>query len=688
MGRGAALAAAAWGAVWAAQAGGAAMAGEPVTLEELVVTSSGTGTPRATHAGNISKIDGDEIAFVRPGPPSEILNRIPGIGIQQGSGVEHLTAIRSPVLTGGAGAGSFLYLEDGVPMRAAGFANVNGLMEAMDEGAGGIEVVRGPGSALYGSNAEHGLINILSRAPSPSPEAGLESWFGPHGVRHLNGTASTAIAGQDGVSHGLRGSFALGADNGFRDRSGYSQEKAQLRYDYALPGTLVRATLTAVNSAQDTAGYITGHNAYKDDALRKANFDPGAYRDGWAVRGAIRIERELGEGQKLTLTPYARTNGMNFLMHFQPGQPIERNGHWSGGLLTGYHLDFKGGHQLVFGFDTEYTDGYLKENQSGATSGLYVQGLHYDYAVKALVLAPYVHSVWRLDPATALTAGLRFEYTRYDYRNLAANGIAGLFQRIPDRIDEFTDATPKLGLTHAFSDGLTGFVNLARGARAPQTADLYRLQWKQVPGEAKSETLDSIEIGMRGRVERLRYELAVWHMRKRDSYFRDANGFNVSNGRTRHTGIEAEFTAPLIWNFDLSASAAYARHTYDFDNIISSGSNSTETILKGNDVDTAPRTLANLRLGYSFAGERGRAELEWVHMGAYWEDAANTKRYPGHDLFNLRTEYALNANLSLFGRLANILDTRYADRADYFRGTERYFPGDGRGLYLGAALRL
>src|SRR5690606_7016996 len=144
------------------------------------------------------------------------------------------------------------------------------------------------------------------------------------------------------------------------------------------------------------------------------------------------------------------------------------------------------------------------------------------------------------------------------------------------------------------------------------------------------------------------------------------------------------FTAPLIWNFDLSASAAYARHTYDFDNIISSGSNSTETILKGNDVDTAPRTLANLRLGYSFAGEHGRAELEWVHMGAYWEDAANTKRYPGHDLFNLRTEYALNANLSLFGRLANILDTRYADRADYFRGTERYFPGDGRGLYLGA----
>ena len=44
--------------------------------------------------------------------PSEILNTVAGVNIHRGSGQEHLTAIRSPVLTGGAGAGSFLYTLD------------------------------------------------------------------------------------------------------------------------------------------------------------------------------------------------------------------------------------------------------------------------------------------------------------------------------------------------------------------------------------------------------------------------------------------------------------------------------------------------------------------------------------------------------------------------------------------------
>ena len=61
--------------------------------------------------------------------PAERLNSIAGVNIHRGSGQEHLTAIRSPVLTGGAGAGSFLYTLDGVPLRAAGFANVNACLK-------------------------------------------------------------------------------------------------------------------------------------------------------------------------------------------------------------------------------------------------------------------------------------------------------------------------------------------------------------------------------------------------------------------------------------------------------------------------------------------------------------------------------------------------------------------------------
>lgn len=666
-------------------------AAEPTfLLDELVVTTTGFGTPRATHTGNIAKIGEIEMDFIRPVQPAEALNRLPGVGIQQGSGAEHLTAIRSPVLTGGAGAGSFLYLEDGVPMRAAGFANVNALMEAMSEVSGGIEVVRGPGGARYGSNAEHGLINFLSRPPFPDGDAELTLQGGPDKFFSSSGTASRTLAG-DNASHGFRGSFAVLHDGGFRANSGLEQQKARLRYDYNAPDTRIKATLTAINTNQETAGFVRGVKAYKNPALYKSNQDPEAYRDAWAVRTAVRMERDIGENLTLALTPYARTNSMNFLMHFLPGQPVEQNAHWSGGLLSSLATKLDAGHQIIFGLDTEYTDGELTEIQYNTAPpnppppNDYPQGVHYDYTVKALVLAPYIHSEWRLAPRTLFTAGLRFEYTRYDYRNHAPVGIFGRFLRIPDRVDEFGDFTPKIGLLHEFNEGLTTYVNLARGTRAPQTTDLYRLQRLQVPGEAKSEELDSIEVGARGRVSGITYETNLFYMEKRNYYFRDAGGFNVTDGKTNHAGIEVELSAPLGHGFDIAAAGTYARHTYAFTNITP-----TETIRDGDDVDTAPRTLGNLRLGYNFNDGAGRAELEWVHMGSYWMNAGNTVKYDGHDIFNLRLDYEVSENLALFTKLTNIFDRRYADRADYSdfgAGEERYFPGADRGLYIGATLR-
>lgn len=657
-----------------------AMAGD---TPEMVVTATGFGTPRKTHAGNISKISADEIAQTHAEQPAELLNRLPGLNIEQGSGVEHLTAIRSPVLSGGAGAGSFLYLEDGVPLRAAGFGNVNALMDAMTEEAGGIEVIRGPASARYGSNAVHGLINVLSAPPSLEPEAAITGWFGAHDITHLQGTASTSVVAGDATS-GIRGSFALEHDGGARANSGYDQQKGQLRYDYNHLDKSVAATFSAVNLNQETAGYVS---SYTDDVIRKSNPNPEAYRDAWAIRAAVRLEQRFADKSKLILTPYARNNAMNFLMHFQTGEPVEENAHKSIGLLSSYFTPIGEAHSLTIGLDSEITDGQLSEIQTSPTTGTYVTGTHYDYTVQALVIAPYLHSVWQLTPSTQMTTGARFEFTRYDYHNETASGITGRFLRPADSIDTFADFTPKLGFTQILNDNVTGFLNLVRGSRAPQTTDMYRLQSKQKPGEAKSEVIDSLEIGARGRAGRLTYETTVFAMKKRNFYFRDADGFNVSDGKTKHLGIEMELSAPLFAGFDVAGSATYARHTYDFDNIVTILSNSTETIHKGDDVDTAPRTIASLRLGYDFADDLGRAELEWVHMGGYWMDASNTVRYPGHDIFNLRTSYSLSENVTLFGKVTNLFDTRYADRADYFFSTARYFPGDGRGFQGGLTLR-
>ncbi len=662
----------------------AAQAEGTVRLDELVVTSTGQGTPRSIQPGNITRIDRADIRLVAPDHPSEIVNRAPGVFVQRGSGQEHLTAIRSPVLTGGAGAGSFLYLEDGVPFRAAGFANVNGLFDAITETADGIEIVRGPASARFGSNAVHGLINVLSAAPTIAPETEVRLSAGPNGQRRFVGTTSAGSG-----KHAARANLVLAEDGGFRENSGFGQQKLQLRYDYRGARDYIRATFAAQNLNQETAGFVRGDDAFRNDALRKTNPTPEAFRDTWSSRLAVRWEHDFDNGNTLAVTPYARINDMDFLLHFLPGDPLEENGHWSTGVQTAYTMNLTGDHQVIAGVDLEYTQGFLREFQAGPTLfGVFVQGLHYDYDVEAVVTAPYVHSVWSLSDATKLTAGARFEYTRYDYTNNAPDNTVGRFQRTPDRLDEFFNVTPKLGITHAFSENLVGFANLARGARAPQTTDLYRLQSAQVPGQVESERTDSFEIGTRGNLHGVDFEFATYYMEKSNFFFRDSAGLNVPNGVTTHYGFEIEASTPLGAGFDLSGSATYAVHKYAFSRAAATASS---TITDGSDIDTAPRTLANIRLGYTFHENRGRAELEWVHVGSYAMDAGNTSTYAGHDLFNLRAQYALSKTIGLFGRITNLTDERYANRADILvlggNAIERFFPGEDRALHVGTTLR-
>lgn len=137
----------------------------PPQGDTIVVTGARAAEAADVLATPVAVFDRAELRRLGAQHISEVLNRTPGVFIHRGNGVEHLTAIRSPVFTGGAGAGSFLYLEDGIPLRAAGFSNINGLFEAVDDLAGRIEVIRGPGAAVYGSNALHGLINVITPEP-------------------------------------------------------------------------------------------------------------------------------------------------------------------------------------------------------------------------------------------------------------------------------------------------------------------------------------------------------------------------------------------------------------------------------------------------------------------------------------------------------------------------------------------
>ncbi|HEX7025841.1 MAG TPA: TonB-dependent receptor [Gammaproteobacteria bacterium] len=642
--------------------------------DEIVVTAERQPQQSADVAASIATVSGEELREVAPVHPAELLNRVAGVNINRGNGQEHLTSLRSPVLTGGAGAGSFLYLEDGVPLRAAGFANVNGLFEANTEFASGLEVFRGPGSVLYGSNALHGLINVLSPDAREAYNRATV-WVGPHGNTSLSATLQ--LPGEDGAW--LLAGHA-GHDGGYRASSGYDQQKAMLRYNGTAGDWEVGGKLAYQNLNQDTAGYVLGESAYKDLELVKGNDDPDAYRDAMSVRAQGEFRRALAGGLELHLTPYARYTDMEFLMHFQPGQALEKNSHDSLGLLT---TVYGGGDTFSYlaGFDIEYSRGELSEFQQQPTMFSFVQGAHYDYEVSALVASPYVSLEWPLGEDTRLEVGVRYDYTHYDYGNRLPDGTAGRFLRIADRDDTFHTATPKLTLTHSLSDGLNVYARLARGSRAPQTTDLYRLQINQTEGRAEAETLDIVEAGLKYRGENFSFDTAVYAMQKENFFFRDAQGFNVTDGATDHYGIEADVQVVLNDWLIVSGDVSLARHRYDFSSEIADPANATESIRDGDDVDTAPRKFWNLRLEGNWS--KLSAEIEWRHVGKYYTDAANQHRYPGHDVWVLRGGYQFSPNVSLHARIDNLTDTRYAERADYAFGNTRYFPGEERAYYIG-----
>ena len=62
---------------------------------------------------------------------SEALSQVPGVWLNRGNGQEHLTAIRSPVLTGAGSCGAFSVLEDSAAVRATGFCNVNNCLSSI-----------------------------------------------------------------------------------------------------------------------------------------------------------------------------------------------------------------------------------------------------------------------------------------------------------------------------------------------------------------------------------------------------------------------------------------------------------------------------------------------------------------------------------------------------------------------------
>ena len=654
------------------------------TLEEnILVTASRVEENAMKLPLAWSTVNSETLQFIDPIHINEIMQRVPGAWISRGNGQESIIALRSPVLTGAGGCGAFFSAADGISLRAPGFCNVNQLFDTNFEQAGRIEVIRGPATALYGSNAMHGVINVISAAPTEEIDNRLALEAGPYDYYRAKYRYSNTI-GKHGISVSANGT----TDGGYKDDSDYDQQKVTVRHDYAGQHWDVRTVLDAANLNQNTAGFVEGYQAYKDNDLKKRNPNPNAYRDAWSVRLYSAASIALNDTNTLTVTPYLRDNDMEFLQHYLPWQPVEENAHDSLGLRATLQTNTDT-LRWINGIDMEYTNASLKETQDEDFSPNQPAGVHYDYQVNATGGAIYSQLRTQSDSPWEIDGGVRLEYTHYDYNNKTADGApcgpaatACRFYRPSDREDSFTDWSLNAGVSYSLTENHIAYLRLARGFRAPQATELYRLQGGQETANLNSEKIDNIELGLRGDwLGTTRYDVAVYYMHKDDVIFQDANRYNVSGAKTRHYGAELSVDYPINDSWSVGIDANVANHTYD-SNIELLGSSGN---IQGNDIDTAPKAFGSARLDWDFstlAGRSSRAELEWVYMDSYYLEPQNNHQYDGHSLVNLRITSDLTPRWSAGLRLTNLLDEDYAERADFGFGEYRYFVGQPRGAYV------
>ncbi len=640
----------------------------------------------------ITELGRDRLAPIALTHPAELFARIPGAWITRGSGQEHLTAIRSPLLTGAGGCGALLYLEAGVPIRPPGFCNVNNLFEVDLALASSVRVQRGPGGLGHASGGLHGVIDVRPRDPWLDPVDGAWIEYGSDDYREvgarLTGSGERAALGID-ARYTRAGSFRV--DEGYEH--GFLAAHHRFRLGNADGSTL----LSLAQLDQDTAGFITGFEAYRDADRRDDNDNPEAFRRASAARLVTRLSWLDADGGERRLTAFARRSRMNFLQHFLPGKPLEKNGQISAGVQFDRSRPI-GSFTLEWGLDAEVFDGFLFEvqDQPAQGSAFLVEtrpvGVHYDYEVFGLRAGGYLALEHDFGERWTARAGVHADRIRYDYETELAPGNLNdrgepcgfggcLFTRPADRTDTFTEFAPELTLSRRFdsADGplrnARAWLRLARGYRAPQATELYRLQRGQQVADLDSETLDAIELGAAGRGW-ADWQLIAFAQRKRNFIFRDGQGFNVSEGRTRALGVEFDIEKSVAPGLVAGLRGTWARHRWDFDRDLGG-----EVIESGNTIASAPERLASADLTWRPV-PRWSMQLAAESTGRYYLDEANSRRYGGHLLVHGFAAYRDPSGWSVEIKLRNLGGERYAERADFAFGSYRYFPGPGRSVFV------
>jgi outer membrane cobalamin receptor len=662
------------------------------------MTVSGTRELRRRDDGSatIDVLDGPEIRRTHAAHPSALMNRVPGVHVSDLSGEGHSMAMRQPITT----KPMYLYLEDGIPTRATGFFNHNALYEVNIPQAAGIEVLKGPGTALYGSDAIGGVVNVLTRAAplTPSLEASLEGGAYGYGRLLVSGGATSG-------NNGVRADVNITRSENWKQEAPFRRQSGTVRWDFASPGGWTAHTvLTGSHVDQQD---VPALSVALFDTSRSMNLAPIAYRRVQALRVSSALELDRG-ASLWSVTPYARYNDMQLLPSWQltydPQTWDTKN--TSAGVLTKYRRDFAPlRSRIIVGADAEVSPGSFLAQQavvartgaSRAFTSFTPGATQYDYDVTYRSASPYLHGEASPFAASAgllgtlrIDAGLRADFSGYSYDTRLAALDTGAHRRPASTTRSYAHLSPKVGATMALDSAMSLFASYRNGFRAPSQGQLFQQNSAANTVDLAPVTVDAFELGLRGRVgARATYQVSAYDMRVHDdiiTYVTAQNTREATNaGSTRHRGVEVGASAALTSALRLDASYSVSRQTYVEWTPQAATATTPAVSYSGNLIEDAPSDLASMLLSYQAPALRGgRVALEWSHTGGYATDPANTHRYGGYELLALHLSGQIAPRTELFGRVSNLTNRAYAELVTYdaFQ-QDQLTPGAPRMVYVG-----
>ena len=265
--------------------GGRQAVQEPIALEGLVVTANRRPAPAWTAAVRTTVIEGEVLEQAGIEYVADALRQVASLAVvRTGS----FGATTSAFLRGGE-SDHVLVLVDGVRVNEPGGRFDFGSMTV--DGIERIEIVRGPVSALYGSDAVSGVVHVLTRRGRGAPAANLSFRAGSFGTRQWRGGAS----GGAGL---LSWSFSLGRtdtdgildfNNAHRSTTatGRVQVRPDARSDVALS---LRQESRRFHFPTDGSGALVDRNAYTfGDALAAAVDAGRTWTDAFETRLALTL---------------------------------------------------------------------------------------------------------------------------------------------------------------------------------------------------------------------------------------------------------------------------------------------------------------------------------------------------------------------------------------------------------------